>query len=298
MKKLILLAVPAFVACGPTPLEQFRAASPSSQGLEVSMSKGNQNKQGLNDENVKPALMPGVTLLATVVVNGGVGLTLGVVGAIIAHEPNSVTEEQAEWGPFTEPLWRHSFHLEMEKAGDDTYTYVLSRGPKDAKSKTREFEEVLSGKHEFQGRVAGNGEFVLRDLDAKTSAEVKYGRTAQRDLDVKVGFRGGTPSDYAYTQAAGGDGSFEFRVTADFATRSLAQETLTVKSRWHQSGEGRSDVTGIGGDLSSEVRFTECWDGSLNRSYYNDTLGLFPTEGKAELCAFTEASFATLPVTP
>ncbi len=298
MKKLIVLAVPAFVACGPTPLEQFRAASPSSQGIEVSMAKGNTNKQGLNDTDPKPALMPGVTLLATVVVNGGVGLTLAVVGSIVAKEPTTITEDHATWGPFTEPLWRNSFHLEMKKEREGTYSYVLTRGPKDAKEKTAEFVAVLTGQHRFGLRAAGTGEFVLQDVDAKTRAEVSYARNEKKDLDVKVGFRGGVPSDYAFSQVEGGDGSFEFRVTADFSTRTAAQETLTVKSRWHQSGQGRSDVTGTGGDLSSEVRFTECWDSALNRTYYNDTLMLFPTEGKADTCAFTEASYATLPVTP
>jgi len=296
MKKLILLAVPAFVACGPTPLEQFRAASPSSQGLEVSMAKGNQNKQGLGDEETKAAVMPGVTLLATVVVNGGVGLTLGVVAAIISEEPTKLDEKHAEWGPFTQPLWKHSFLLKMDKVSEGNYSYVLTRGPKEAKAETREFVEVLTGSHHFDGFVAGNGDFVLHDVDAKTRAEVTYARTAKKDLDVKVAFRGGIPSDYAYNQVKDGDGSFEFRVTADFATKTLAQEQLTVKSRWHQSGEGRADVTGTGGDLTSEIRFTECWDSSLNRSYYNDTLMLFPTEGRESACAFTEASYATLPV--
>lgn len=288
-------ALLVLAACAPTPLEEFRSASPSSQGLEVSLPSGNTTKQGLNDDS-KPALMPGVTLLATLVVNGGVGLTLGIVASIVAEEPTVITEERAEWGPITQPLWKHSFRLKMEKAGEKTVSYVMERRLKSSTAES-DYVVVLSGQHAFESLRAGAGTFTLHDLDAATRADVEYARNAQKDLDVKVGFRGGVPSDYAYSQLEGGDGSFEFRVTSDFVTRTSASELLTVKSRWHQSGEGRADVTGTGGDLKEEVRFTECWNTDLNRTHYHDTLGLFPTEGAASACGFETASYSTL-VTP
>ena len=293
MNKLTATASLALLAaCGPTPLEQFRAASPSSQGLSVSMASGNTAKQGLGDES-KPALMPGVTLLATVVVNGGVGITLAIVGAIISEEPAVITEEHAEWGPLTQPLWRHSFRLKMDKVDERTVKYVMERRAKSSTSDA-DYQVVLEGSHTFAELRAGKGEFVLHDLDAASRAEVTYARSSKKDLDVKVGFRGATPSDYAYNQIEGGDGSFEFRVSSDFSTRTSAAELLTVKSRWHQTGEGRADVTGTGGDFTSEVRFTECWNADLNRTHYADTVGLFPAEGEASACTFKEASYATL----
>lgn len=294
MNKLIAAgSVALLAACGPTPLEQFRSASPSNQGLEVSLPSGNTTKQGLNDD-AKPALMPGVTLVATLVVNGGVGLTLAVVGSIVASEPAVITEEHAEWGPMTQPLGKHSFRLKMDKVDERTVKYVMERRLKSSTSDA-DYQVMLTGQHAFGELRSGNGDFVLHDLDKSTRAEVTYSRNAKKDLEVKVGFRGElTPSDYAYAQAEGGDGSFEFRVNADFATKTSAAELLTVKSRWHQSGAGRADVTGTGGDFTSEVRFTECWNTDFNRTHYTDTVGLFPAEGSAEACTFKEASFATL----
>lgn len=255
------------------------------------MPSGDTNKQGLGD--VKPALMPGVTLLATLVVNGGVGLTLGVVASIVKEEPAVITEEHAEWGPLTQPLWKHSFRLKMDKASEDTVKYVLE-GRAKSSTDEKDYVVVLSGQHEFTSFRAGKGTFTLTNVDNGDRAEVEYARTEKKDLDVKVGFRGGVPSDYAYSQLEGGDGSFEFRVKSDFVTRTSASELLLVKSRWHQSGAGRADVTGSGGDLSAEVRFTECWDTDLNRTHYTDTLGLFPAEGEAKSCTFETASYATL----
>lgn len=256
------------------------------------MPSGNTTKQGLNDDS-KPALMPGVTLVATLLVNGGVGLTLGIVAAIVSEEPAVLTEDHAEWGPITQPLWKHSFRLVMDRAGEKSVKYVMQRRAKSSTSDA-DYEVVLTGQHSFGELRAGSGDFVLHDLDNKTSAEVTYARNAKKDLEVKVGFRGDTPSDYAYSQVEGGEGSFEFRVASDFVTKTAAKERLTVKSRWLQTGAGRADVTGTEGDLTTEARFTECWNADLNRTHYADTLGLFPTEGSADACAFKDASFATL----
>ncbi|MBK7857987.1 MAG: hypothetical protein IPJ65_05050 [Archangiaceae bacterium] len=293
MNKLALIsAVLVVTACG-NPLQDFRDAAPSNQGLEVSLPKGDTAKQGLNDETLKPALMPGVTLLATLVVNGGVGLTLGLVAAVVKEEPTVLTEDHAEWGPYTQPLWRHELRLKMERLTEGKYSYVLERRLKGSTAEA-DYQQVLTGEHHFTGGRSGEGSFVAHDLDHGTRAEVGYSRNGSSDVDVKVGFRGAVPSDYAYTQAHDGDGSFEFIVKSDFVTKSSAQETLTVKSRWHHDGTGRSDVTGTGVDLSSEVRFTECWDAQLNRSYYHDTLAIFPSEGEQTACSFSEESFASI----
>lgn len=293
MNKLPFLSAALVVtACG-NPLQDFRDAAPSNQGIEVSLPKGSTAKQGLNDETVKPAVMPGVTLLATVVVNGGVGLTLLVVAAIVQEEPVELTADHAEWGPLTQPLWKHEFRLKMDRLKEGRFSYVMDRRLKGS-TNDADYETVLTGEHHVTGAKTGDGSFTIQDLEKKSHADVTYARNMNQDLDVKVGFRGATPADYAFSQLNDGDGSMEFIVASNFVTTSIKDETLTVKSRWHNDGTGRADVTGTGGDISNEVRFTECWDAQFNRSYYHDTLSLFPTEGAASACTFTAASYSGL----
>lgn len=287
-----VLCVLVTAGCAPTALEDFRSAAPSNQGVEVAMSSGGTKKQGLND--LKPALMPGVTLLTTVVVNGGVGLTLGTVASIVAQEPTVLAENHAEWGPHTEPLWKHSFRLTMDREEKSrTVTYVLERRPKSSTAEA-DYEAVVTGTHLFDTLRAGHGDFVLFDLDAKTRAEVTYSRNEKKDTDVKVAFRGGVSSDYAFTQVQGGEGSFEFVVESNVVTKTAANERLAVKSRWMNDGTGRADVIAEGADLDTELSFSECWNSDLNRTFYVDSLGLFPTEGEAKACAFDVASYSRL----
>ena len=131
---------------------------------------------------------------------------------------------------------------------------------------------------------------------------VSYTHLAGQQVTVNIVFsqvgdaRGSarTDSTYAFSQIENGEGSFEFVVDTNYVTRSAALERLSVKSRWMWNGSGRSDVTGNGGDLTAPFRFSECWDTSFARTYYGDTLGLFPTEGQESDCAFTAPSFSSL----
>ena len=60
------------------------------------------------------------------------------------------------------------------------------------------------------------------------------------------------------TMASSG-GSFQFTVTKNEILTTAALETLTVRSRWHESGEGRSDAKLSGGDLAAPATANECW---------------------------------------
>ncbi len=135
------------------------------------------------------------------------------------------------------------------------------------------------------------------------AAEVHYQRTAKGDVELKVAFRDFSDvktgakkpdSDYAFSQAKGADGMFEFVVNSNFDPKGAAVEKLSVKSRWQNDGAGRADVTVTGGDAVQQVWFTECWDLALDRVHYTDTVGLFATEGDATACAYSTASFSAL----
>ncbi len=290
MRHVLLFSCLALVACGTT-VEDYRKAAPSNQGVDLKGPTAAKKGGKLSGDSTRaalvgdPALMPGVTVLTTFVVNGSVGLTLGVIASIIKEEPAELSDEKAVWGPLTQPLWADTFRFTMtQKAG--VYSYVLESRPK--ASTPGEFVTVLTGKH-TPTLGTSTGDFVF----VKPHIEVHYQRTAKDDVELKVGFRE-PDSDYAFSQAKAGDGAFEFVVNSNFDTKTSALEKLSVKSRWHNDGSGRSDVTVTGGDAKTEVRFTECWDTVLNRSHYADTVGLFAKEGDEASCAFATPSFSTL----
>ncbi len=308
---IVGLTLTLTAGCG-VGVDDFRKAAPSSQGVDLKAPTASKKGAKLSGDSTRqelvgdPALMPGVTALTTFLVNGSVVLTLGTIAAIIKEEPAEITSEKAVWGPLTQPLWADEFRFTMtQKAG--VYSYVLEGRAKETKG---DFVTVLTGEHtpELGGGVGrfvvdfSSGQKLARPNTATGRAEVAYTRDAKKNVTLKIGFRqiGDTTSgksqdsDYAFAQAHEGDGEFEFVVANNFLTKGSAAETLTVKSRWHNDGVGRADVTVKGGDAKEEIRFTECWDASLNRLYYGDTVNLFPTEGEEKSCGYAEASFSAL----
>lgn len=282
------------------PVDEFRDAAPSAQGIDVKM-RGAKGQALVGD----PALMPGVTALATFVVNGRVALTLGTIAAVVASKPARVSPNEVVWGPVTRPLWRDEFMLTMTRTADGFEYVVQGR-----KKGNATFATFLTGVHR-PGLAQASGEYTvdftameqnMADFhDTVGTALVRYTRTGL-DVTVDIAFQQvGNVNDtvrldsrYAFSQVERGEGSFEFVVDSNYDPKSAALERLTVKSRWHWDGEGRADVIGSGGDLSAAFRFSECWDNVLNRSYYGDTLGLFPTEGSESACAYAEASYSRL----
>lgn len=309
---LVVLTLTFAASCGVT-VDDYRKAAPSSQGVDLKGPAASKKSEKLSGDSTRqelvgdPALMPGVTALTTFLVNGSVVLTLGTIAAIIKEEPAEITSEKAVWGPLTQPLWADEFRFTMtQKSG--VYSYVLEGRAKETKG---DFVTVLTGQHtpELGGGVGGfvvdfsSGQKLARANKATGRAEVAYTRDAKKNVTLKIAFREigtvgskGQDSDYSFAQANEGDGEFEFVVANNFITKGAAAETLSVKSRWHFDGVGRSDVVVKDGDAKEPIQFTECWDSSLNRTYYGDTVKLFPTEGEEKSCGFTTASYSTLSI--
>ncbi len=294
-----LMAVMLVVGCG-NPVDDFRAASPSAQGIDIKM-RSSKSQALVGD----PAVMPGVTALTTFVVNGSVALVLGRVGEVVATEPLKLTATQAEWGPVSKPLWANEYTLSMTR-DNDGYHYVGSARPRSGGT----FVPIITGNHK-QTAAGGEGDFVLDftamqglgDAPATVGqAKVKYTRSLEGDVTVAIDFvQTGSPNDakrtdsrYTFSQLEGGDGHFEFVIDTNYVSTTAALERLSVMSRWHWDGSGRADIVGSGGDISTPAQMTECWDDAHARSYYGDTLGLFATEGVATDCVFTEASYSKL----
>ncbi len=303
--------------CGLDGAESFRAASPSRQGINITVpqSQGLSSQQiaaRLNEPNIARTEVLGqtaefyqFTVVVTGFVNGSVWAILNLVEDIIQQPPTTVTKTEAVWGPYTAPLSPITYKFTMT-ASNGGISYVLQGKPKTADDTA--YVSLLTGNHQPTGQNAGQGQFVL-DLNASHSLNndpnqagtvaVQYARDTSANLVVMASFQGVVDqstgqlvdANYGFAQQAGADGDFEFVLTKDFDGKGQL-ETLAVKSRWQQDGAGRSDVLGSGGDLgSTQILASECWDSNFKETYYQDNLNINPTQGSASACVFATADY-------
>ena len=111
-------------------------------------------------------------------------------------------------------------------------------------------------------------------------------------LDRDTGMRIDATYDYSETPSMGGN--FQFGITKDAITTTPALETLSVRSRWLETGAGRSDVKLVGGDVGATAATSnECWDSNFLSVYeansYGDPAKMW---GAESACVFTPAEYA------
>ena len=91
------------------------------------------------------------------------------------------------------------------------------------------------------------------------TAQVEIGVTFTQIRDDETGML--VDATYAYAETPGAGGSFQFSVIKDAIATSAALETVSVRSRWLQTGAGRSDVKLTGGGLvAPQATANEGWD--------------------------------------
>ena len=317
MKRTLAAMTLVLSACGiDSRTEAFRNGFPRNSTVEVKVPESSSTSQGLGGESTRrdgllgeQAEFYGFTRAMTVVVNGGVGATLGLVERIVEYTPTSITDNTAVWGPHTDPLSPNTWRFTVTKRAENDYTYVLEGKGKSAPD--TEFKAILSGNHVSAGKDLGNGSFLLDWDAAQTLPEhdgavgqghVDYARptataTVQIDADftrVKDGETGQlVDAKYRFRQTPGQGGAFEFQMNKNFITGG-AIELLTVRSRWQESGAGRSDAKLTGGDLTQGATATECWDSSFKSRYFVNSVDAAKAWGDAAMCSFTTAEYASL----
>jgi hypothetical protein len=289
-----------------SPVDEFRGAAPSASTVSLNVPAGagtTSAKAGgaASTETIGArATMYEITRTVTTVVNGGVGVTLLVLEAIVAGQPSSITIDHATWGPYTGALDPTTWKFDVSKVGPSDYSYVLSGKPRNAADTS--YVGVISGTAHVVSRVVGSGDFVfdfdaLHTLDTSNKAQgtvtVHYDNTASPRV-VDVAFKGYddgngayTPDSalYKYSENTDHSGSFEFVAKADVDHDPLGiQETLAIKSEWLSTGQGVSNVAADGGSLGGSATLQECWDATFARSYFTDSWNSADTEGNAASC--------------
>jgi len=327
IRKSLLCASLMLVGCGRMEREEeFRAVLPTQDLVKVKTPEASGQALELDAQSTQGGRsdMYTLTRVATVVVNGGTLAVLGLVDRVTKHRPTTVTENTAIWGPHTEPLAPNTWKLTVKKLGNGTYSYTVS-----AKAKTADdsaFVDVITGSHTASVNEAdepvkgfGQGEFTIDWDKAQTLPEhdnnigkltVKYARPDDKSaVTVDAAFRQvrddkdaskRVDMDYRYAATPGQGGQFDFRKTEDFhkVSGSAKQENLTIKSRWLETGAGRSDVKLVGGDLpfGYEATASECWDTTFaSRFLTTNYAGPEHRYGnEATDCAFTPAVYSSL----
>ena len=335
MKRILSVAtVLLLAACGGNQKgDEFRKGFPKADDVKVNVpSKGQALSGEAQSQNAllgERSSFYGFTRGITVMCNGATAWVLGLVKAISDNPATTVTATTATWGPHTDPLSPNTYKFTVTKNADNDYSYQLEgKGKNEADSA---FKVILSGSHKVAVDGAGtaqenfgNGTFLI-DWDKSAllpehgtevgTAEFTYSRlsaTADTTIDInfhqvmdnETGKKVDATYKYDATPAAGG--SFEFQMAKDLDNGAPLKnkiENIAVKSRWLQTGAGRSDVTASGGDLVAfgTQHASECWDENFN-SLYLTASWFVPQDawGSASSCtAFPAAVYSTLsPLAP
>ncbi len=335
MKRIAAVAsIVLLSACGISSqkADLFRKGIPQAKDVKVDVpAKGSaltgeaQRHDGLQGETANFYLF---TRTITVVCNTATVSVLGLVKAISNYPPTSLTSDTAVWGPHTEALSPNTYKFTVTKTGDDAYTYMLeSKGKAEADS---EFKIILSGSHTVATDAAGsptenygNGTFLL-DWDKISklpehgpevgTATFTYARAnATADVTIDIDFHQVKDNEtgklvdanYKYDATPANGGSFQFQMAKDLDNGKngrVAVENMAIKSRWLQTGAGRSDVKATGGDLVTTVATaSECWDENFASQYlatsWTTPASVWGTESAG--CSFASAEYSTLaPLVP
>jgi len=248
----------------------------------------------------------GLTAALAGSVNLGVGVTLGVLRAVVALPPTRCEADTCTWGPGSGAFDYNVHKLTVTKV-DGHYDFALSAEPKTRPGSG--FITILSGSA-FPGAAPrrGHGSFAV-DFDeaAKLDGprgddtgriEVTY--DARGELSIGVRFLGMVDRDdpgsgavphkvnAAYAFAASGS-SGDLQV----AFRTLppnAPKTLSLHSRWNGTGAGRGDVEATAAGFTYQE--SECWAGGA--SAFALVYDTNPATGAESACAYQPAAYATL----
>jgi hypothetical protein len=239
-----------------------------------------------------------LTATLAYVVNTATVAVLGLVKAITDFPPTSVDADTAVWGPGTDPLSANTYRLTVVKQAPHVFAWKL-----DGKGKTADdsaFVTILSGVHtralDASGTVMpgfGSGNFVI-DWDAADTLPqhdqnvgqmaFTYSRTSPtatvtNDVTFTNIRDNCDPSNcnthgqifdavYAYTATPGSGGELQYGATENFVATTTANETLSLHSRWVETGSGRTDIQLTGGDVGTAVdTSSECWDSNFVSVY-------------------------------
>jgi hypothetical protein len=298
----------ALAGCGKLDASDFEGSTPTKDTVALVVPAASSTTTTANansDVTVTRSALLGdtakdyvLTATAAYVVNTATVAVLGLVKGITNYPASSVDTDTAVWGPWTDALSANTYRLTVTKLQEDVFSWKL-----DGKGKTAPdtaFVTILSGTHtramDAQGHAMegfGSGNFVI-DWDAADTLPqhdqnvgqmaFTYSRTSptatvSNDVTFTNVFDNCDPAScnthgqlfnalYAYTATPGNGGDLQFGATENYVATTTANETLSLHSRWMETGAGRTDIQLTGGDVGTAVdTSSECWDSNFLSVY-------------------------------
>lgn len=309
-------------ACGRTEDDEFRGGVPAHEAVFMTVPGGGGNGSGsLTIEGKQAALLGSTddlyraTRAITHVVNSATEAVLVLVRTIVSYPVTTLTKNQAVWGPWTDALAPNTYKLTVTRTAPREFDYALEGKAKTAADSA--YVTVLSGHHVVPTRSLrregyGSGHFTLDWNAAQTlpehdtnvgGATITYAHedeasdvsvdavfTQVRDDETKML----TDATYHYKATPASGGEFSWNQQKDSIATTAALETMTIHSRWLQSGAGRADVKLVGGDLAAqEATVSQCWTDNFLSTYRLASYDSSSNYGTESVCAFVPASFIT-----
>ena len=274
--------------------EGLDRALPTEQQLSIKLPEGQSRAVGQLAEYYTH------TRNLTRTLNGGSAVVLRLLHDIVQYPVTSVDGNQYTWGPWAAGLDPAEYKLVVTESGAGTFEYVLAGRPRNT---TGTFEAVVRGTAlPAASDAEGKGQLLLdfdaaervnpADNDGKGQLTIQYDFVARTLAIDAVTLENGRPATahYTYQEQADGAGDMTFGLRGN-ADAGAGLETLTLRSRWLEGGEGRGDARVTGGDVgAAELTASECWDGQFRRVYFIAAAGsLGGTEGNVASCAFANA---------
>jgi hypothetical protein len=301
----------------------FRNGVPRAATVTMKVPGSASNAQALDVEPQSQALLGDTaewyrtTRTMTATVNGGAVAVGGLVNLIIKYPPTSITQDEAVWGPWEDPLDPVAWKVTITRVAPHMYQYKFEGRPRTKPADP--FVIVLSGTHTAalnqQGREVegfGSGSFTL-DWDARATlpqpddnvgrADYSYDHLSAAEtvsitaqfIQVKDDNHPGSRVDasYAFAQQPGGPGTMDFI----FITPTTASQTGgrgVVRSRWQFSGEGRADVQIKTTAGATFAYLSECWDQNYASVYKLASWLGGDNWGAESSCVFPTVEYSTL----
>jgi hypothetical protein len=308
----LALVVPALSGgCGRLDGEgdEYRQGVPLHEDVAIVVPGGEQQAGALHADGVaeirskllgETAALYQLTRTVTTGVNAGTAAVLGLVRTITLFPPSSVDKDDAVavWGPHNEPLSPNTWRLTVHRIQRGQFEYVFEAKPKTAADTG--YLTILSGHHTVANTglrrraglpAYGSGDFDINWDNAQMlpehddnvgtahfvysrpepGADVHIDVTFHQVMDKATQMR--IDAKYGFVQTPAAGGSFQFTVAKNEIPTTAALETLTVRSRWQQTGAGRSDVKMTGGDLATEATANECWDSNFMSVHMTNSYG-------------------------
>ncbi|MDC0709043.1 hypothetical protein POL68_11270 [Stigmatella sp. ncwal1] len=326
IRKSLLCVSLLFVGCGQNQEQEFREGLPTSAMVAV-------KAPGRSGQKLETAPSGGMalgqtsdfyalTLKATETINRSPKTVLDFINGIAQNVPTSIQGDTAVWGSYSDPMSPNAWQLAITQMSENTYRFKLEGKDKNAADSA--FKVILSGTHTLstdskgnRRRNFGSGSFTL-DWDAAQTLpahdyqvgtlQLTYSRVSEQEkATVSAAFRQvhddaqpGALLDavYHYQETPGAGGALDFALDKNMDDASANRpgiEHLTIRSRWIQTGAGRSDVTFSEGDLGNgNATASECWDSSFASQYFTISVGA-PGYGEVAACApFTTPDYSSL----